>query len=176
MSIRADIQHRRDEGRLYLLEPALPGSPCVRWLFISPEILKAINGPWEDSAEEYRLGRLRADFDHFIEGRRISIGKHPYKKNKKAYMSQLDPVADEVWEIRSIDPKPGVRVFGSFSEKDAFVALTWLYRAPLKGPDSREWRDAREQCKAEWRKLFPTYRPHTGADLENDYASNAFLV
>lgn len=176
MSIRGVIASRRDEGRLCLLQPAMPGSPCVRWMFVSPEIFEAIDGPWNDSNEGYRFGRLRADLDAFIEGRLISIGKHPYKKNKKAYMSQLDPVVDEVWEIRSIDPKPGIRVFGSFSEKDTFVALTWLYRAPLMGPNSREWRDAREQCKAEWRNLFITYKPHTGADLENDYASNAFLV
>lgn len=175
MSIRDEISDRCAEERLYLLQPALPGSPCVRHLFISSEIKTALFGPWSGAQEEYRLSKLRADFDAFTEGMLIAVGSDPYKKKKTAFMSQLDPVEDEVWEIRSRDPKPGIRVFGCFSEKDSFVALTWLYREGLGGPKSREWRDARESCKAEWRKLFPTYNPHTGENF-NEYASNIFLV
>lgn len=175
MSIRDEINHRCNEGRLRLLLPAIPGSLCVRHLFISSEIQAAISGPWSDVAEELRFGFLRATLDTFTEGMLIAVGKDPYKKGKIAYMCQLDPVTDEVWEIRSRAPKPGIRIFGSFSEKDSFIALTWLYREGLGGPKSREWRDAREGCKAEWRKLFPAYNPHTGENFD-DYASNIFLV
>jgi len=175
MSIRDEIVNRCDEGRLVGLEQALPGSPAVRTMFVSLDIHNLVIGPWNDKKIEYRSGLLRADLDMFISGMVISVGQHPYKKKNSAYMSPLDPPADEVWEIRSRDPKPGIRVFGHFSEKDIFVALTWGFRELLGGPKSREWRNAREECKAEWRKLFHPYKPHTGS-TPDDYTSNIILV
>lgn len=157
------------------LEQALPGSPALRTIFVSPDLNKLILGPWDNERIEIRANRLRANFDMFISGMRISVGRLPYKKKKYAYMSPIDPPADGVWQIRSRDPKPGIRVFGSFSEKDVFVALNWDFREDLGGPESREWRDARERCKAEWRKLFHPYNPYTG-DTPHDLISNTFLV
>ncbi len=158
-----------------MLEPALASSRSVRTMIVSAEIRKLFIGPWEDTRHEYRCGRLRADLDMFTEGRLISVAQAAYKKPKATYMTRLQPLADEVWEIRSRDPKPGIRVFGRFAEKDVFVALTWELREPLLGPGSREWRDAREACKAEWRKLFPAY-PALARDDLHDYASNIILV
>jgi hypothetical protein len=144
-------------------------------IFVSPELYALVAGPWGDKEIEHRANRLRADFDMFITGSVISVGQDPYKKKKNAYMSSLDPTEDEVWEIRSRDPKPGIRVFGRFTERDVFVALNWAHRDKLGGPQSREFRDERERCKAEWRKLFPSYAPHTGA-TPDDYISNIFLT
>lgn len=175
MSIRAEINNRLGEGRLFQLLPTLADSPVGRTMFISSEISGLVRGPWSNAAFEYRFSKLRADFEVFIEGRIIAVGAHPYKKKKTAYMARLDEPSDETWEIRSRDPKPGIRVFGRFAEKDAFVALTWGFREDLGRPGSKEWRDAIEQCKTEWRKLFPTYPPLSGADY-NDYVSNFFLV
>lgn len=175
MSIRGEIASRCDERRLFALEQAIPGSSAVRTMFVSPDLNSLILGPWDDKQIAHRAGRLRANFDMFISGLVISVGQHPYKKKISAYMSPLDPPPDEVWEIRSRDPKPGIRVFGRFSEKDVFVALTWGYREDLHGPKSREWRDAREGCKAEWRRLFHPYGPHTGS-TPHDYISNIILV
>lgn len=175
MSIRVEITSRCNEGRLVPLAPYLPGLPSVRMIFVSPELYALVAGPWGDKEIEHRANRLRADFDMFITGSVISVGQDPYKKKKNAYMSSLDPTEDEVWEIRSRDPKPGIRVFGRFTERDVFVALNWAHRDKLGGPQSREFRDERERCKAEWRKLFPSYAPHTGA-TPDDYISNIFLV
>jgi hypothetical protein len=144
-------------------------------MFVSAELLEAVLGPWSCVEDEVRFNRLRADLDMFIDGSLLSMAQAPYKKPKTTYMARLDPIADEVWEIRSRDPKPGIRVFGRFSEKDVFIALTWEFRDGLGGPASREWRDAREGCKAEWRKLFPTY-PALGRNDLHDYASNIILV
>ena len=175
MSIRDEISRRCAEGRLYCLLPALIGTPAVRTVLVSPEINDVVIGPWNDKKFEDRAGRLRANLDMFTSGSVISVGTDPFKKKKTAYMSPLDPAIDKVWEIRSRDPKPGIRVFGQFSEKDIFVALTWGFRETLGGPGSRKWRDARERCKAEWRKLFSTYNPHTGND-PHEYVSNIILV
>lgn len=174
MSIHDEVSSRCAESRLYCLVPALLSTPVVRTVFISPEINKLVLGPWDDKKVEERAGRLRADFDMFTAGTVISIGQHPYKKKKTAYMSQLDPTIDEVWQIRSRDPKPGIRVFGRFSEKDVFVALTWRFREDMGGPKSREWRDARELCKTEWRNMFHPYNPHSGKD-HYEYVSNIIL-
>ena len=175
MSIRDEISSRCNEGRLYCLVPALIGTPVVRTMFVSPEVNDVVFGPWNDKEIESRAGRLRADLDMFTSGMVISVGENPFKKKKTAYMSPLDPTINEVWQIRSRDPKPGIRVFGQFSERDVFVSLTWGCRANLGGPGSREWRDTRERCKAEWRKLFPAYNPHTGNDPD-EYISNIILV
>jgi hypothetical protein len=175
MSIRDEIKHWIGEGRLFLLTPALASSPCSRTMFVADELNRLILGPWASQEDEFRFGKLRADLDMFIDGSLLSVAQAPYKKPKTTYLARLDPMVEEVWEIRSRDPKPGIRVFGRFAEKDVFVALTWEFRDGLGGPASREWRDAREGCKAEWRKLFPTY-PALGRDNLHDYASNIFLV
>lgn len=175
MSIHDEISNRCAEERLFCTVPALPGAPTVRTIFVSPEINQLILGPWDDKKIEARAGRLRANFDMFTSGMSISVGPDPYKKKKTAYMSPLNPTADEVWQIRSRDPKPAIRVFGRFSERDVFIALTWGFREKLGGPGSREWRDARERCKTEWRNLFHPYNPHSG-NQPDEYISNIILV
>jgi hypothetical protein len=105
-------------------------------------------------------------------------------KARDAKMGRLDPIADEVWDVRSQEPSPGLQVFSRFAEKDVLVALTcsprsisvsWLDRLPLLGRDSRQWRDAIIECKRDWNILFPAYEPLRGDDLD-DYISNAVLV
>jgi hypothetical protein len=175
MSILDEVNDWRRRGRLYLFEPRLTGTPKRRSMYLASEINALLDGPWVDSGQEMRSGRLRADLDMFVAGYLISVQREPFR-NKTAYMSQLDPASEEVWEIRSRDPKPGIRIFGRFAHTDVFVALTWSERARLRGPGSREWRDAKEQCKTEWRKLFPAYRPFKGNDIHDYISENVFLV
>lgn len=148
----------------------VPGTPIERRLYVSNDLRGFLEGPWVDSVEEYRSGKLQAQLEMFIIGDPISVAQNPYKKPKHAYMARVDPIADEVWDIRSRDPKPGIRVFGRFAEVDIFLALTWSERDRLAGRGSRQWRDAREECKTEWKNLFPAYNPVHGASL-NDYIS-----
>lgn len=171
MSIRDEINRRIKEGRLHHLPPALPASPQLRTMFISTEVHELIFGPWESLELESRAGRLRQDFDMFSEGKLISVATDPYDKKKSAYMAPIDPARDKVWQIRSRDPKPGIRVFGHSIEKDMLVALIWERRENLGGPGSKEWRDERERCKAEWRKLFPTYQPFWKEDIHEIFSN-----
>ena len=175
MSIRDEIRARVSEGRLVLLSPALPGATIVRTMYVSPEVRSLLVGPWADPAHEERCGRLRADLDMFIEGRLISVARDS-RRGRKAYMARLEPARDEVWEIRSRDPSPGIRVLGRFSEVDAFVALTWGERSTLGKASSLEWRRAIEGCKADWRALFPTYPAHSGAEVHDYLSADVFLV
>jgi hypothetical protein len=175
MSIRDEIASRVAEGRLRHLPHSILSVPQVRSLFVSEEVGRIVFQPWANDSEGLRFSLLRAQLDVFTAGGLISVAQDPFKKPKATYMARVDPPADEVWDIRSIDPKPAIRVLGCFSEMNLFIALVWEYRKPLGGLDSRQWRDFRERCKAEWRKLFPTYEPLSGK-TSNDYASGIIDV
>ena len=171
MSIANQIEYWVRNGTLIPIEPTLPSGLIIRRLYATPDVNRLISGPWRDTQEEIRCGRLRQDFDRFIERRPISLAiDDPYKKDKTAYLARLSPSADEVWEIRSRDPKPAIRVFGRFAICDTFIAFNWGYRKDLGGPGSKEFRFEINRAKSEWRKIFPTYRPVSGADI-HDYVS-----
>lgn len=166
MSIRDSIRDGVMRGQLFAVLPTLPSSPVARYLYASPEVQRLIVGPWSDEKEEYRCGKLWADFDRFVEGRLISVALDtPYKKPKSTYLSRLDPGRDEVWEIRSRDPRPGIRVFGRFAERDRLIVFNWGYRYDLGGPSSLEFKREILKCKSEWRNLFPSYDPITGTTV-----------
>lgn len=169
MSIRDAIRDQVADGKLVNLPPAVKGVPRTRALLVTEEIFKLVDSPSGSTDERMRFARLRADLDYFTAGGVITVCEEPYQA-KSAYMARIDPVADEVWDIRSRDPKPGLRVFGSFSEQDTFVCLYWKWRKDLGGPRSKSWRDARETCKAEWRKMFYPFVPFRGSSL-NEYVS-----
>jgi hypothetical protein len=174
MSIRDQIAARFDEGRLRQMVPTLPHDPVERHLFVSKEISDLVDGPWADAEWEVRCNRLRMDFDVFIRGDVITVAEQCYKA-QTAYMARLFPGHDEVWEIRSRDPKPSLRIFGRFTEEDVFVALTWSDRKSLGPKGSPEWAKAIRACKAEWRKCFPAYEPMSGKMLD-EYATNSVLI
>lgn len=182
MSISDEITNRVSEGRLFKLTSLMPPSPYSnpRDMFVSEEIYKLLNGPWNNVAWEERCGYLYADLDQFINGEIITVAERPFVKGKTAYIKQLYKRHEEVWEIRSRDPAPGIRVFGRFAEKDVFIALTWWNRNDLGGPKSRAWRDAIVGCKTEWRNLFPAHNPITDGNINgypNQYIStNTYLV
>jgi hypothetical protein len=175
MSIRDEIRRRMEETppRLFFLPPLIGGAAVARELFVSQEIYRVANPPWEATDLAARYARMRAYLDAWTEGRLISITDRPYRKPKPTYMARIDPAPDEVFDIRCIDPHPGIRVIGCFADRDLFIALTYTGREDL--PTSRDWRNEREACKAAWRRLFPTYTPFTGASL-NDYISAHFYV
>ena len=77
MSIYDEIRYRVSEGRLTLLQPAMPGTVIVRELFVTKEIITLINGPWPNQESEVNCSYLRADLDRFITGEMISIRMPP---------------------------------------------------------------------------------------------------
>jgi hypothetical protein len=146
-------------------------------LFGTNEINRLLGGPWADKKEEERCGKLWEDFDRFSEGRLISVDlDHPYTKPKATYLSRLDPGRDEVFEIRSRFPKRGIRVFGRFAECDTLILLNWEYRDLLGGPDTPEFIIEIRKAKATWRRLFPTYDAHSGANVNEYVSKNAFSL
>lgn len=174
MSIRSVICDCVQSGRLIHLSPLSESVPVVRHVFVSESISDFLNvGPWEDQEDEQTAFKLRSDFDVFTSGGLISVASEPFKKPNDAFMAPIDPVADCIFSIRNRS-KPATRVLGAFAERDVFVALAWDYRRNLGGPNDREWRDLREQCKADWNQRFGAYLRLTGDT--NDLASNITVV
>jgi hypothetical protein len=184
MSIHQQIRGRCDEGRLFRLELEIPGDPIERSILLSEEVRNLLIGPWPNHTLQYRSGRLRADLEEFIKGETISVCLRPFEAIS-AYMARLAPIEDSVWDIRSRDPKPALRVAGFFAAKDIFTALRWAPRSvqpawtdkpPLGCRDSREWRDMITQCKTDWRNLFHSYGPVKGEDIHEYISRNVRLV
>lgn len=175
MSIRDEIKARVSETRprLFFLPALITSAALVREMFVSEEVNLVAHPPWPADEMGLRFARMRGYLDAFTEGRRLTVADHPYRKHKKANMARVDPVDDEVFDFRCIDPKPGIRVFGCFAAFDLFIALTWNCRENLPDDDplNKAWRDEIERCKAAWRRLFHPYPPHRGDNL-NAYLSN----
>ncbi|MGH9354034.1 MAG: hypothetical protein ACRD2G_18045 [Terriglobia bacterium] len=157
------------------LPHSLPSVRHMRLLFAAEEVGRVVKPPWNATPEGLRFSQLRAHLDRFIEGSLISMAQNPFTKPRTCYMARIDPSTDEVWDIRSIDPRPAIRVLGCFADTDLFIALVWENRKNLGGPHSKEWRDFRERGKAMWRNLFPAYQPLRAASI-NEYVSEKVHV
>ena len=176
MSIHDSIADAVNRRLLFQVEPRMSSEPMNRFLYASPDVYRLVTGPWTDVDEEYRCGKLWADFDRFVEGRLIPLSlDKPYAKPNDTYLSRLHPSRDEVWTIHSRAPNPGIRVFGRFAYTDCFVALTWRLRKELGGATSREFRKEVRDCLAAWRRTFPSYDALAGNTC-NDYISEKFLL
>lgn len=170
MSILEDIHYWVSDKTLYRLEPALSSFDPLRTIYISNEVNDLLQS--RIPSLERRGGRLLADLDLFVEGRLVTACLTPFKAIN-SYMGLLDPVGDGIWDIRSRDPNPAIRVLGGFAEKDVFIALTWGLRKNLLDKDSPQWINAINKCRTEWKRLFPTYSPLTGDDISDYLTSNA---
>ena len=110
MSIRDEINHRIGEERLFRLAPLVVGDKKARTVLMSVEINSMVNGPWLDGAEGNRCARLRADLENFVSGEPITVCWEPFKGREVHQIARLDKVEEEVWDYRSVEPAPGLRV------------------------------------------------------------------
>jgi len=176
MSIRDEINYRCQEKRLHRLTLGIPGAPEPRAIWVAPEIERLLVGPWRNKKQAMRWGRIRNDLESFIQGDLITVPQE-LNRAKSHYMARLiRPSSPEVWEIRCRDPKPSVRIFGRFADRDAFIAFRWWPRRLLGGFGDRAWRTASVQCTTDWRNLFPSYDPHSSEDYPNGYISGSVVI
>jgi len=168
MSIQGLIQHCLATEQLFPLHPWLPSTKQTRFVYVSRSVRDFI-----DSDDE-RAGQLHADLDLFIGGDVITASMVP-RKAGKAYMGLLHPATDGIWDIRSRDPSPALRLLGGFVWKDAYIGLILEKRALLGAFNSAPWKVAIRKCKTEWRNRFHAYPPLTGDDLHG-YLSNGSRV
>lgn len=122
------------------------------------------------------MGELYGTLNQFIIGGKISIATEPYDKDDSAYLAPLDPLRDKQWQIRSLAPRPAIRVFGHFAMTDVFIALTWRYRNELGGRGDPAWRNEINRCKTAWRQLFHPYQPFRGNEPHDYVSENIYVV
>lgn len=160
-----EIRRQCEEGELVLVEPTIPCSQ-IRPIYMARKAYARVFGP---SAEESaRMGFLEADLRRFISGDKITVARG---REKTCVLKPLSNVS-EVWELRSRDPDPAIRVFGRFADKDVFIATNLEYRNLLFEIRSRFWAVQMGRCQTIWKRLFPYLEPHRG-ETSHDYVSNA---
>ena len=174
--MRAEIIARIAEGRLTALIPLMARSPLTREILLTPAVAGAIDGPWVTQAAERLCGQARALLEGFIQGD-VIVARMPPSRSVHTLIALLDPPPDNVWEFRIGSPRPGIRIFGRFAERDTFIATNWTARGDLLDPtsgkdDLRKWRDQIVRCKREWANLFPAYPPLNGSTI-HEYISNS---
>lgn len=149
MSIHEMLRWKVNDGDLVSLIPRRPGAAPKRSMLLTQDLWELLNSPQGDDEIDDRMGALKADLEVFADGQPL----HP------KYLFLLSPVRDAVWEIRSVRPKPSIRVLGLFAARDTFVATNWALRGPLGHFDAAKWRAAKRRALAVWRHLFGGCEP-----------------
>jgi hypothetical protein len=112
----------------------------------------------------------RAVLENFVDGKWVTFKSKP---KSRAEIAILCPHEDGIWEFRDVKPRPSLRILGSFSEKDVFIALAPYERSELGAKGFEGWTNALQNYKAQWTALFNGHQPMSGGSLPDDYLSLA---
>lgn len=168
MSIIDIVDRLVGDGRL-IERPSTLLQIQARSLYVTPELDADTSLPFADTLEGERFASVAQYFDAFSELNMITVSENPHRKPSDVMLARVDPVGDEFWSMRIVDPEEtaGVRIFGAFCAKDSFVALTWDFREAIAAAFDAEV----EGVKEAWGDYFGTVKPHSGSFL-NDYLTN----
>ncbi len=134
---------------LFPLRPKAKGAATRRAMLVDESLQIVLDSPVGDIAWEQRVANLRADLEAFVVLETIG----------PKYLFLLYPGSKGVWEIRSVQDQPSIRVLGFFAAQDVFVATNYALREDLGGWQSREWKTVKRSALAKWRHHFNTYQP-----------------
>lgn len=162
MSIDILIEQCAADRRLFQIHPYVPHTKIVRELYVSPSVKSYLE------SSQIRAGQLHGQLDSFIGGNKIVISMLP-RNAGNAFFGLLEPPSNGLWDLRSIDPRPALRILGAFAKKDCFIGLVLRTRSTLK--TEKDWDVAITECKREWRVRFHALLPLTGG-IPNDHFSN----
>lgn len=173
MSIDLILKRHILAGKLIELPSLFTGDETARKVFVAPDVIAAVEPPFQETMNGDRMEEFRAVLDAFSEGARFSVAEDPYDKDPYAMLARVHPVEDELWCIRVMDPEDtdGIRCFGAFVQKDEFVALMWEYREVI----DRDFDAAVTEAGDVWQDFFGTERPFFG-DKIDEYITNYFPV
>jgi len=109
----------------------------------------------------------------FVAGEVIRVRVGKIMKRDRSDMVRLDDPSEEVWEIRYLEPKRSIRLFGRFAEIDSFIVTGCVSRDALGGPGDPAWEEAKKQCQTDWRNLLPAYPAHSAKEFPDGYLTNS---
>ncbi len=93
--------------------------------------------------------------DEFVTSRKVQIPTE---------IKRLEE-SKSVWALRSVHPKPGMRLLGQFLRADCFVATELQMRARLGGRQGYGWKTAIHTARAEFSTLFSLKADNGGIEL-----------
>lgn len=149
MSIEKILKDRVQRGMVHLLKPVARGASIRRILLIGERLHKALEEETGDAKWDERIGWLKADLEVFVTSKNL----------RPEYLFWLYPRSKCIWEIRSVQNEPSVRVFGLFAAKDVFLATNFALRGYLGEWESREWKREKRNATVEWNGLMHPYKP-----------------
>jgi hypothetical protein len=123
-------------------------SPTVPWAG-TPRVFLMCRPLWEsiedgraslDFKSINRWATLEADIGAFIEGGYVD----------ENFIKQLEEYKFEHWELRSLRPKPSLRVFGRFAHPDIFIGTHAVERKYLGAKHDLNWEIERLVCEDHW--------------------------
>ncbi|KKB81041.1 hypothetical protein VW35_02415 [Devosia soli] len=139
----------------------------MREVFATPDVYRFLNGKTDNVRRELakRAADSRVAIDRFIAGASVTVGMDPFDKAARCQLARNYPPNDGIWDFRIRDPKPHVRIFGGFAERDVFVALDYRNR------DALDFDGAVATMVLLWKDMFDSYQPVTGDNI-NAYLSD----
>ena len=156
MSINIALLEAVGKGLIVQLTPYVQTDKPIRKIYLASEINDAFlyyrELPYdpnnlEQNEKVSRFAKFRADLDKFLVSPEID----------SEYMKQLVPNGKGVFEIRSVRPKPSIRAFGMFIEKDVFLITNYAERKELGGFKSYAFKQEIGECRKAWRAIFPNH-------------------
>jgi hypothetical protein len=88
-------------------------------------------------------------------------------------MKWLEPKKHEIWELKSVRPRPSLRVFGRFAQANVFVGTHIAERKSLKGKWSLEFELEKLRAEEIWNRIFNTKTPFSASHYEGYITENA---
>ena len=146
MSIDILIEDSTGGGKLFKLLPYEPSTRIIRLIYLAPVVMNYV------ASDDPRAGYLHAELDSFISGDNIVISMVP-RNAATAFIGILDPPENGMFDIRSRDPRPAMRILGGFARKDVFIGLVLRTRKLLLTQKRLGCRNCRMQKKMA--KPFP---------------------
>lgn len=171
MSIHDEI-NRYIGKKLFHVPSRVQGDQFVRDLIVSNEVWEVARWPFEEHWVGNRHAEFRGYLDAFTGGEELGVSEKPFNKRADTFLARVHPINLEVWDIRAIEPRPGIRCFGCFGGLNLFVGLTYEYRENLEETEEAFAIEAR-RCRDAW-DFFSTApsRGNVSDLLTNFYVSS----
>jgi len=158
MSTKGLISEALLAGKIVKHVPYVSRDKELRTLYLhSQGMQEVVDLEHSDDKWVQRLWELRFHLDHFVTGTLIDPN----------YLKPLQPPSKGVYEIRNRRPKPSIRAFGMFLQKDCLFLSHFCERAPLKG-GGKNYQFHQEITKSRqfFRQVFPNLGVKTGSITE----------
>lgn len=158
------IQAAKAAGKLIPARPIVPWAGEPRAFLMCEPLDDAIKAARMSNSQVVikRWSQLEADIGYFIEGGYITDDR----------IKQLDPYKYEHWELRSLRPRPSLRVFGRFAEPDVFIGTHVVERPILGEKWSLNWKLEKLSCEQHW-NAAGLGEPFVGKAYEDYITENA---